>query len=206
MAILGGHQAIHTAGWDEGHALPSEEASKLSLRTQQILANEAGLCNTIDPLAGSYYVESLTNEIEKRAAGYLEEIDKQGGMRQAIENGYVGAEIQRSSLELQQAIESGEKVIVGVNEYVEEENEDEAAYLQIDQKIDAEQSQKLARIKAERDTASVEKALNELGDAIDRDENLMQPIIEAVRTYATVGEVCGIMRAKWGEYRDTSLS
>jgi methylmalonyl-CoA mutase N-terminal domain/subunit len=206
MGILGGHQAIHTAGWDEGHALPSEEASRLSLRTQQILANEAGLCNTIDPLAGSYYVESLTNEIEKRAANYLDEIDKQGGMLNAIENGYVAGEIQRSSLESQQAIESGEKVIIGVNEFVEDENEDEEQYLQIDQAIDKQQSKKLAGIRAGRDAACVEKALNKLQDSIESDENLMPVIIEAVKSYATVGEICGVMRDKWGEFRETSFS
>jgi len=206
MAILGGHQAIHTASWDEGHALPSEEASKLSLRTQQILANEAGLCNTIDPLAGSYYVESLTSEIEKRAAEYLQKIDELGGMLNAIESGYIAGEIQQSSLRLQQAIESGEKVIVGVNEYIEDEPEDEDEYLQIDQDIDEQQSNRLATVKAERDSASVKNALEELKKSIDSDENLMPPIIEAVKCYATVGEICGVMRDKWGEFRDTSFS
>lgn len=206
MSILGGHQAIHTASWDEGHALPSEEASRLSLRTQQILANESGLCNTIDPLAGSYYVESLTSEIARRAASCLQEIDKQGGMLKAIESGYVAGEIQRSSLRLQQAIETGEKVIVGVNEYVEDEEEDQEEYLQIDQKIDAEQSEKLATIKAGRDSSAVAKALNALEKAIDRDQNLMPPTIDAVKSYATVGEICGVMRNKWGEFRDTSFS
>ena len=137
MGILGGHQSIHTASWDEGHALPAEEASKLSLRTQQILANESGLCNTIDPLAGSYYVESLTSEIEKRVTEYLQKIDDLGGMLNAIESGYVASEIQRSSLRLQQAIDVGEKVIVGLNKYTEEETEEqEKAYLKIDQGID----------------------------------------------------------------------
>jgi methylmalonyl-CoA mutase N-terminal domain/subunit len=206
MGILGGHQAIHTAGWDEGHALPSEEASRLSLRTQQILADEAGLCNTIDPLAGSYYVESLTNEIERRAATYVQEIDRQGGMLETIRNGYVAGEIQRSSLRLQQAIESGEKVIVGVNEYVEDEDEDEERYLQIDQGIDAEMCKKLATVKTERDSTSVTKALKEIENAIDSDENLMPPIIEAVKHYATIGEICGVMRGKWGEFREKSFS
>jgi methylmalonyl-CoA mutase N-terminal domain/subunit len=206
MAILGGHQAIHTASWDEGHALPSEEASKLSLRTQQILANEAGLCNTIDPLAGSYYVESLTSEIEKRAADYLQKIDELGGMLNAIESGYVAGEIQQSSLRLQQAIESGEKVVVGVNEYIEDELEDEEEYLQIDQDIDEQQSRKLATVKAGRDSASVKSALEELNNSIDSEKNLMPPIIEAVKCYATVGEICGVMRNKWGEFRETSFS
>ena len=205
MSILGGHQAIHTASWDEGHALPSEEASRLSLRTQQILANEAGLCNTIDPLAGSYYVESLTNEIESRATGYLQEIDRLGGMLIAIESGYISDEIQQSSLRLQQAIESGDKVIVGVNKYVEKEDQRDDDYLQIDQEIDRLQSSKLAKIKARRDSGAVDKALKNLDSSIDRDENLMPAIIEAVKCYATVGEICGVMRDKWGEYRDSSF-
>ncbi len=124
MGILGGHQAIHTASWDEGYALPAQDASKLSLRTQQILAHESGLCNTIDPLAGSYYVESLTSEIEKRVTAYLEKIDELGGMLKAIESGFIADEIQKSSLQLQQAIDSGEKSIVGLNKFVIPEEED----------------------------------------------------------------------------------
>ncbi|MEE8344364.1 MAG: methylmalonyl-CoA mutase family protein [Woeseiaceae bacterium] len=206
MGILGGHQAIHTASWDEGHALPAEDASKLSLRTQQILAHESGLCNTIDPLAGSYYVESLTSEIENRVSDYLQKIDELGGMLNAIESGFIAGEIERSSLRLQQAIDSGEKVIVGLNKYVEEEavaSQDE--YLQIDQGVDHQQRKRLAKIKSGRDSAAVAKALKELDAAIDRDENLMTPIIAAVKQYATVGEICGVMRNKWGEFSDSSI-
>lgn len=206
MAILGGHQAIHTASWDEGHALPTEDASKLSLRTQQILANESGLCNTIDPLAGSYYVESLTNEIETRVTDYLQKIDELGGMLNAIESGYIAGEIQQSSLRLQQAIDSGEKVIVGVNKYIEEETEaPENEYLQIDQEIDEQQRKKLKVLKAERDSAAVEKALMVLDSSIDRGDNLMPSIIAAVKCYATVGEICAVMRIKWGEFSDVSI-
>lgn len=206
MGILGGHQAIHTASWDEGHALPSEEASRLALRTQQILANESGLCNTIDPLAGSYYVESLTSEIETRAAAYLRNIDERGGMINAIESGYINDEIQRSSLRLQQEIESGDRVIVGVNAYCEEDHDEHGKdYLRIDQGIDEQQRSRLAQIKADRNTAAVRRALQELGRAIDRDENLMPSVIDAVRCYATIGEICGVMRERWGEFRDRSL-
>jgi methylmalonyl-CoA mutase N-terminal domain/subunit len=206
MGILGGHQAIHTASWDEGHALPSEDASKLSLRTQQILAHESGLCNTIDPLAGSYYLESLTSEIENRAANYVQKIDDLGGMLKAIESGYIAGEIQQSSLRLQRAIESGEKVIVGVNKYIEEDSEDhEKEYLHIDKNIDDQQTNKLAKIKAERDFTAVKRALKDLQDSIDGNENLMPPIITAVKCYATVGEICAVMRNKWGEFRDTSV-
>jgi methylmalonyl-CoA mutase N-terminal domain/subunit len=206
MGILGGHQAIHTASWDEGYALPAADASKLSLRTQQILAHESGLCNTIDPLAGSYYVESLTSEIEKRVTEYLRKIDELGGMLKAIEDGFIASEIQESSFKLQQAIDSGEKSIVGVNKYVEEEDDvPQNEYLQIDQGIDKQQSTKLVKVRAERDSAAVEDALNDLGAAIDRDENLMSPIIKAVKQYATVGEICGVMRERWGEFSDASL-
>lgn len=206
MGILGGHQAIHTASWDEGHALPSADASKLSLRTQQILANESGLTNTIDPLAGSYYVESLTSEIEKRVTAYLHKIDAHGGMLKAIESGYIAAEIQQSSLKLQQAIDSGERVIVGVNKYIDEEEEDHGGqYLHIDQAIDEQQSKKLAKIRAERDAAAVEKSLKNLQTSIDDNENLIPAIIEAVKCYATIGEICNVMRDKWGEFKDPSI-
>ncbi len=205
MGILGGHQAIHTASWDEGYALPAEDASRLALRTQQILAHESGLCNTIDPLAGSYYVESLTNEIEERVMRYLVKIDELGGMQQAIECGFIGNEIQKSSHALQKAIDTGEKLIVGVNDYVEEESDaTQDTFLQIDPGIDDMQKRKLAQIKAERDADAIANALRDLGVAIDRDENLMPPILEAVRRYATVGEICGVMRERWGEFRGAS--
>ena len=201
MAVLGGHQAIHTASWDEGHALPSESASKLALRTQQILAHESGLCSTIDPLAGSYYVESLTSEIEQRASIYLREIDDMGGMLKAIENGYIVKEIQKSSVKLHKAIESREKVIVGQNMFTEEDTEDhDDEYLHIDEGMEAQQRERLARVKAERDNPAVSSALGELGAAIDRDENLMPSIINAVKCYASIGEICNVMREKWGEY------
>ena len=205
MGILGGHQAIHTASWDEGYALPAEDASKLSLRTQQILAHESGLCNTIDPLAGSYYVESLTSEIENRVTDYLQKIDELGGMLKAIESGFIADEIQESSLKLQQAIDSGEKSIIGLNKYIEEETDTpQSEYLQIDQEIDEQQKEKLAKVKAARDSVAVAKALKDLDDAMDRDENLMIPIIAAVKEYATVGEICGAIRNKWGEFSDSS--
>ena len=205
MGILGGHQAILTASWDEGYALPAEDASKLSLRTQQILAHESGLCNTIDPLAGSYYVESLTSEIEKRVTDYLQTIDELGGMLKAIESGFIADEIQESSLKLQQAIDSGEKSIIGLNKYIEEETDTpQSEYLQIDQEIDEQQKEKLAKVKAARDSVAVAKALKDLDDAMDRDENLMIPIIAAVKEYATVGEICGAIRNKWGEFSDSS--
>jgi len=202
MGVLGGHQAIHTACWDEGYAIPTEDSARLALRTQQILAHESGLCNTIDPLAGSYYVETLTDEIEKRTSGYLNKIDEMGGMLKAIENGFVFREIQESSVEFQRKVDSGEKVIVGLNKFVmpEEEDVEQQDIFEYDQRIEKVQQEKLAQVKAKRDTEQVNQALRELGNAIDQDENLMPCIIAAVQCYASLGEICGVMREKWGEY------
>lgn len=202
MGVLGGHQAIHTACWDEGYAIPTEDSARLALRTQQILAHESGLCNTIDPLAGSYYVETLTDEIEKRTSEYLKKIDEMGGMLKAIENGFVFREIQESSVEFQRKVDSGEKVIVGLNKFVmpDEEDVEEQDIFEYDQRIEKVQQEKLAQVKAKRDTEQVNQALRELGNAIDQDENLMPCIIAAVQCYASLGEICGVMREKWGEY------
>jgi methylmalonyl-CoA mutase N-terminal domain/subunit len=203
MGILGGHQAIHTACWDEGYAIPTEASARLALRTQQVLAYECGLCDTVDPLAGSYYIEHLTDEIEKRAAQYLEKIDAMGGILAAIENGFVYREIQESSVELQRRIDSGEKTIVGLNRFTMEEEEgfEEKDIFEGDPQVERVQKEKLASIKAARDSGEVKQALGNLAEAIDRKENLMPWIIHAVKQYATIGEICGIMRQKWGEFR-----
>ncbi len=202
MGILGGHQAIHTACWDEGFALPSEASAQIALRTQQILAHESGLANTIDPLAGSYYVESLTNEIETRAWDYLRRIDSMGGMLAAIENGFIGREIQESSVRYQKAVDSGERVIVGLNKYAEEDQGGpEGDLFQIDPGVEERQKKKLQAVRSARNQAEVTAILAELGAVIDRDENVMPVVIRAVRAYATVGEITGVMRGRWGEYR-----
>ena len=202
MGVLGGHQAIHTACWDEGYAIPTEDSARLALRTQQILAHESGLCSTIDPLAGSYYVEALTDEIEKRTSDYLNKIDEMGGMLKAIENGFVFREIQESSVEFQRKVDSGEKVIVGLNKFgmPEEEDVQQQDIFEYDQQIEKAQQEKLNQVKAQRDEELVNKALQTLGNAIDQGGNLMPYIIEAVQCYASLGEICGIMREKWGEY------
>jgi methylmalonyl-CoA mutase N-terminal domain/subunit len=202
MGALGGHQAIHTACWDEGYAIPTEDSARLALRTQQILAHESGLCNTIDPLAGSYYVETLTDEIENRTSEYLNKIDEMGGMLNAIENGFVFREIQESSVEFQRKVDSGEKVIVGLNKFVmpEEEDVEQQDIFEYDQRIEKIQQEKLAQVKARRDAKQVNQALRELDRAIDQGGNLMPYIIEAVQCYASLGEICGVMREKWGEY------
>jgi len=203
MGILGGDQAIHTACWDEGYAIPTEDAATIALRTQQILAHECGLSNTIDPLAGSYYVESLTNEIGKRAMEYLEKIDEMGGMLGAIDNGFVYKEIQESSVKFQKRVDSGERIIVGLNKYVmpEEVGIEKQDIFEVDAGVEDVQKQKLARVKAERNDKEIRESLDELEKAIDKDENLMPYIIEAVKCYATVGEICGVMRKRWGEFR-----
>lgn len=202
MGILGGDQAIHTACWDEGFAIPSEDSARTALRTQQILAHECGLCNTIDPLAGSYFIESLTNEIEKRASEYLKKIDAMGGMLGAIESGFIYKEIQESSVRFQKRIDSGERVIVGLNKYVmpEEKDLEEQDIFEVDASVEDVQTAKLAVVKDKRSEESVQKALRELKRTIDRGENLMPHIIAAVKNYATIGEICGIMREKWGEF------
>jgi methylmalonyl-CoA mutase N-terminal domain/subunit len=203
MGILGGDQAIHTACWDEGYALPSEDSARIALRTQQILAHECGLCNTIDPLAGSYYVETLTNEIEKRAFDYLKKIDDMGGMLRAIENGFVFREIQKSSVKFQERVDTGERVIVGLNKFVmpEEKDVEEQDIFKVDEEVEDLQNEKLLRVKTERMESDVKQTLSRLELAIDRDENLMPYIVEAVKCYATIGEICGVMRQKWGEFK-----
>jgi methylmalonyl-CoA mutase N-terminal domain/subunit len=206
MGILGGHQAIHTACWDEGYAIPTEDSARIALRTQQILAHESGLTRTIDPLAGSYYVESLTDEIEKRTSEYLEKIDRMGGMLKAIENGFVFKEIQESSVQFQKEVDSGEKVIVGLNKFTipEEDDFEEQDIFETDSRVEKLQREKLAKVKAERNGENVKSALGELGKAIDSDENLMPFIIEAVKHYVTLGEICQVMRDKWGEFKPTT--
>jgi len=203
MGILGGHQAIHTACWDEGYAIPSEDSATIALRTQQILAHESGLCDTIDPLAGSYFVESLTTEIEKRISAYLDKIDDMGGMLKAIEDGFVYKEIQESSVRLQKKIDSGEKVIVGLNKYDVPEDEDAVEHdiFEVDTNVEAIQKEKLAALKSKRNHGDVKKSLEKIENGIDSDANLMPVIIEAVKCYATIGEICGVMRGKWGEFR-----
>lgn len=203
MGILGGNQAIHTACWDEGYAIPSEDSARVALRTQQILAHECGLGNTIDPLAGSYYLESLTNEIEKSTLEYLQKIDAMGGMLGAIENGFVFKEIQESSVKFQKRVDSGERVIVGLNKYGRPADSDleDPEIFQIDASVEDTQKQKIAEIKTNRDVDAVGQRLADIERGIDNGENLMPHIIEAVKSYATIGEMCAVMRKKWGEFQ-----
>jgi methylmalonyl-CoA mutase N-terminal domain/subunit len=200
-AVLGGTQSLHTNSRDEALALPTAEAARLALRTQQILAYESGVTETPDPLAGSYYVESLTNGLEAAANDYLAEIDALGGTLAAIEAGYQQRHIQESSYQVQRAIETGSKVVVGVNKY-----RDEAGATPPLQRIDPEgesrQVARLVQVRAERDGAAWAAALRRLEDSARGQENLLPLMIEAVKAYATVGEICDRLRGVWGEHRE----
>ncbi len=203
MGILGGHQAIHTACWEEGFALPSEDSARLALRTQQVLAHECGLCNTIDPLAGSFFVESLTNEIEAQAAGYIQKIDDLGGMLAAIESGYIQREIQEASVAFQRRVDSGERVIVGLNAFKQEEENETATeeLFEVDASVETIQCEKLASLRKRRDPENYQRAMGTLEQAVNDNENLMPYMLNAVRAYATVGEICNLLRRQWGEYK-----
>jgi len=199
-AVLGGTQSLHTNGKDEALSLPTEKSVRTALRTQQILAHESGAADTIDPLAGSYYVESLTDELENEAFDILDDIDDRGGMRQAVESGWVQGEIQDVAFERQREIETGERIIVGVNEYQVDEDPKE----DIEEVSEEEQQQQKERVQAirdDRDQAAVDDALADLKAAAEGDENVMPYIVDAVKAYATTGEICNAMRDVFGEYR-----
>ncbi len=200
-AVLGGTQSLHTNSRDEALALPTAEAARLALRTQQILAYESGVTETPDPLAGSYYVETLTDQLESAANEYLREIEAMGGTLAAIEAGYQQRQIQESSYQVQRAIESGHKVVVGVNKFRDEEGTTPPLQ-RIDPEGERRQCQGVQRVRAERDPAAWAAALARLEDCARGDENLMPPIIEAVKAYATVGEICDRLRGVWGEHRE----
>jgi len=200
-AVLGGTQSLHTNSLDEVYCLPTEHAVQIALRTQQIIAEETGVANTIDPLAGSYFVEKLTKEMEEAAWEYIEKIDNMGGMLAAIEQGYPQMEIANAAYKFQQQVENGEKVIVGVNKYVTEELQ-EIPILEIDEKVEKEQLKRLEEVKRRRDDKAVKRALDNLRNACKKDENVMPYCIEAVEALATEQEICDVYREVYGEYKD----
>ena len=200
-AVLGGTQSLHTNSLDEVMALPSDFAVNIALRTQQILAEETGVINTIDPLAGSYFVEALTSEIEEQAWDYIEKIDNMGGMLAAIDRGFPQTEIANAAYAFQQQVDRGERVMVGVNKYVSEE-ETPIELLKIDEEIETEQLKRLEEIKRRRDNRKVAQTLDDLRAACKGDKNVMPYVIEAVREYATEQEVCDVYREVFGEYQD----
>ncbi len=202
-AILGGAQSLHTNARDEALALPTESSARLALRTQQILAHESGVTETPDPLAGSYFVESLTNQLEAAAQAYLDEIDAMGGTLAAIEGGFQQRQIQESAYRVQQAIERGDLVVVGVNAFRDDgAGEVRAALQQIDPEGERRQIERVRRVRAERDPAAWAAALTRLVDAARGMENLVPPIIEAVNAYATVGEISDRLRTAFGVHRE----
>ena len=204
-AVLGGTQSLHTNSFDEAYALPSREAVTVALRTQQIIAYESGAADTVDPLAGSYYVEYLTKEIEERALKYIEEIDAMGGAVAAIERGFMQKEITESAYRFQKAVESKERIIVGVNKFVSEEKAP-IKILRIDPEIEKALVERLNQIKRQRNQAKVKEALSRLRGAAEREDvNLMPFVIDAVKEYATLGEICDTLREVFGEYKPPSI-
>ena len=200
-AVLGGAQSLHTNSRDEALALPTEDSVRLALRTQQILAYEAGVTETPDPLAGSYYVETLTNELEAAAQGYLDEIEAMGGTLAAIEAGFQQRQIQESAYRVQQEIERGERIIVGVNQFRDETTATPPIH-RIDPEGERRQVAGLQRVRAERDPATWQAALRRLEEVARGTDNLLPPIVEAVKAYATVGEISNSLRVAWGEHRE----
>jgi methylmalonyl-CoA mutase, N-terminal domain len=198
-AVLGGTQSLHTNSLDEALALPTEQAATLALRTQQIIAHETGVTSIVDPLGGSYFVEKLTNDLEAEALAYFETIDRMGGMVAAIERGFPQREIAESAYRFQQAVESREKVIVGVNDFVAAGHEP-VGTLYIDETAGERQLARLAEVRRKRDQGAVDRALERLRATAAGSGNTMEPLLEAVRAYATIGEMCDTLRTVWGEY------
>ncbi|MBE2232253.1 MAG: methylmalonyl-CoA mutase, partial [Anaerolinea sp.] len=200
-AVLGGTQSLHTNSMDEALALPTEKAVQIALRTQQVIAYESGAADTVDPLAGSWFVETLTDEIEQRAEEYIQKIDALGGARVAIEQGYMQREIQDAAYRAQMAIERKDQIVVGVNRFTTEE-QSEAELLRVDASAQLEQIERLKQVKAGRDQAQVAALLARIEQAAQTaDAPLMPLFVEAVEQYVTLGEICGVLRGVFGEYQ-----
>jgi methylmalonyl-CoA mutase N-terminal domain/subunit len=200
-AVLGGTQSLHSNSFDEALALPSEEAVRIALRTQQIIAHESGVANTIDPLGGSYYLEALTAEMEEEALEYIDRIERMGGVIPAIEKGYFQREIANSAYKYQREIDNKERMIVGVNQYASEEKQP-IPLLRISPDVEETQVDRLKALKNSRDSRRVQQVLDRLRSSADSDKNLMPTILEAVKAYATLGEICGVLREVYGEYQE----
>ena len=198
-AVLGGTQSLHTNGYDEAISLPTEKAAKIALRTQQIIAEESGVVDTVDPIAGSYYVEELTNQMEEGADKYISKIDSMGGSVSAIEQGYIQNEIAESAYKYQQGIEKKEKIVVGVNKYIEDEEAGEV--FKVDDSIRHDQINKIQALKSERDNDKVNSLLAKLADEASSDINLLPTILASVEAYATLGEISDTLRNVFGEYK-----
>jgi len=200
QAVLGGTQSLHTNSRDEALSLPTEDSVQIALRTQQIIAHESGVGDTIDPLAGSYYIESLTNEIESKAMEYIDKIDNMGGAPVAIEKGFIQREIHDAAYQFQKSVDGTKRIVVGVNKFTVDE-EPQFDYLRINPQAEKEQLSDLKKVRSKRDDEQVKQKLDTLRTAAEGDENLMPQILEAVRVYATLGEICGVLREVFGEYK-----
>jgi len=200
-AVCGGAQSIHTNSFDEALSLPTERAARIALRTQQLLAHEAGGTDTADPFGGSYFIESLTDELEERARELIARVDELGGAVAAVEQGFVQGEIENAAYRYAQEVEGGERVIVGVNRYEETGTESEEIELhRIDPEAERRQHERTARVRAERDAAAAEKALARVREAASGTENLLPPLREALRARCTIGEICNVLRDEFGMY------
>jgi methylmalonyl-CoA mutase N-terminal domain/subunit len=199
-AVLGGAQSLHTNSMDEALALPSEQSARVALRTQQLIAYESGVADTVDPLGGSYYIESLTDEIERRAAELIRKIDEMGGAVAAVESGYIQQEIQESSYVHQKQVESGDRVVVGMNRFQIKETRDQEL-LHVDPAVRDVQSRRIAELRGSRDTQKAQSSLERLRKTAAGEGNLMIPILDCVRSLCTLGEICDCMREVFGEYK-----
>jgi methylmalonyl-CoA mutase N-terminal domain/subunit len=203
--VLGGTQSLHTDSYDEALALPTDRAALIALRTQQIIAEETGVVNTVDPLGGSYFVEALTNKMEQGALDYFAKIDAMGGMVEAIEKGFPQREIQESAYRYQKAVERGEQTIVGVNKYEMDHESEQIPILVIDESVREHQVERLQKTRDRRDAGAVANALEKLRRAARAEENTMPSTIEAVRAYATLGEICSALRDVYGIYEEPAF-
>ncbi|MHA2024671.1 MAG: acyl-CoA mutase large subunit family protein [Candidatus Thorarchaeota archaeon] len=204
-AVLGGTQSLHTNSMDEALALPTEDAVRVALRTQQVLAHESGAANTIDPLAGSYYIEALTNEMEAEAYKYFDKVEALGGVVEAIEKGFFQREIAEASYRYQREIDSGDRKIVGVNDYVLEDETITIPVLKIDEEVERRQIERTQKIRSSRDNTKVNETLDGLRKASEGEENVMPHIVQAVREYATIGEIFEVWRELWGEWDEPKI-
>ncbi|MDH3892575.1 MAG: methylmalonyl-CoA mutase family protein [candidate division Zixibacteria bacterium] len=198
--VLGGTQSLHTNSMDETLALPSEKAAKIALRTQQVIAHESGVANTVDPLAGSYFIEALTDKMEAECEAYFDEIERRGGVLQCIEEGFFQRELAKSAYAYQREIEEEQRVIVGVNDYVEENEKIDIPVLYIDKQVEADQRAFVQKVRAERDAAAVQATLEKLRQAANGSGNTFEAILDCSRVYVTLGEMCDLLREEWGEY------
>jgi methylmalonyl-CoA mutase N-terminal domain/subunit len=204
--VLGGTQSLHTNSLDETLALPSAEAVRLALRTQQVIAEESGVTHTVDPLAGSYFVEALTDTMERDAMDYIHKIDEMGGIVPAIEAGFPQKEIADAAFRYQQQVDAADKTVVGVNRYkLPPEQDQEVAVLKVSDEVEREQRKRLAEVKSRRDQAAVRRCLERLADACRGEENSFPLILDAVRAYASVGEICAAMKTVFGVYRESTV-